>query len=86
MRGLYGCSKTEIYLSNFCVCTSGCTDEELFQKLISLIYLPHFPNCFQKVERGEHIKLLQAPIIIKTDSVQERLAVSIVAVKFYEAM
>ena len=86
VRGKYGCPTTEEYPSNVCVRTSGCTDEQLFQQLISQIYLPLFPNCSSTIERDDNGNLLKGPIIIKTDSGQGRLAATLDSVKFRESM
>jgi len=50
LRGRYGCLTTEEYPSSVSVRASGYTDEDLFQQLISWIYLPLFPNCSQQCE------------------------------------
>jgi len=84
VRGRYGCPTTEEYPSSVSVRASGCTDEDLFQQLISEIYLPLFLNSSQQCEWNEDNKLMKGAIIIKTDSGQDRLAAMMNSVEFQE--
>ena len=61
-------------------------DEQLFQPLISQFYLHLFPNCSSTIKRDDNKKLLQGPIIVKTDSGQGRLAATLDIVKILESM
>ena len=78
VRGWYDCLATEEYPSNVCVRMTGCTDE--------YIYLSLFPNCSSTIKQDDNGKLLQRPIIVKTDSGQGRLTETLDSMKFCESM
>ena len=50
-----------------------------------LVYLPLYPNCVQKCKWIDN-KLIEGPIIIKTDSGQDRLAATLSSVESRERM
>ena len=86
VRGRYVCPTTESYDSFVSVRKSGCTDQQLMQQLIEEVYLPLYPNCAKDVVRDEEGKLIQGPIILKTDSGQGQLCVTFSSIEFCEQM
>ena len=73
VRVRYGFPTVETYNSFAYVFKSGCTDEQLMQKIIKDVYLPLYPNLHKVVKHDNNGKLLAGPAFIKTDSGQGRL-------------
>ena len=53
---------------------------------IFICFLPLFPNRSSTIKRDDNGKLLQSPIIVKTDSGQGRLAATLDIVKIRQSM
>ena len=61
-----GCTTVETYDSFAYIRKSGCTHEQLMQKIIEDVYLLLYPNCHKVVKHDNNGKLLAGPVFLKT--------------------